>query len=152
MHAHHAELRAAVQCGDSLAGIEQTELIERMLDRVEDSEFRCAELHTHLVDFLHTHAMLPGDSAADLHAQYQYRRAELLGTPELIVVIRIEHDQRMQVAITGVKHVSSLQGKLLRASRDAGQYLAQPLAWDGAVHAEVVGHDAAHCGERCLST
>ena len=113
MDAHHAELGTAVQCRHRFAGVQQPELIERVLDRVEDSQFGRAELHTHLVDLFHTYAVLTGDGAADFHAQYEDSGTELLGTPELVVVIRIEHDEWMQIAIAGMEHIRALQGKLL---------------------------------------
>ena len=79
------------------------------------------------------------------------RGAEAHRPLQLVVVVGVEHDQRMQVAVAGVKHVGTGQPELLGQLGDAVQHLAQPLARNGAVHAEVVGQDAPDRGERALA-
>ena len=64
-----AELGAAVQGGDVLAGVEQAFGIERGLDRMEQGDFVGVELGAHLVDLFTPDAMLAGDAATDRHAQ-----------------------------------------------------------------------------------
>ena len=59
-------------------------------------------------------------------------------------VVGVEQDQRMQVAVAGVEHVRRSAGRTSSPSRAMKlQHLAQALARDGAVHAVVVGRDAA---------
>src|SRR5690606_23236017 len=71
VHVHGPVLGAALQRGHRLAGVEQAELVEHLLDRVEGLQLAGAELHAHLVDLFDAHAVLAGDGAADLDAQLQ---------------------------------------------------------------------------------
>src|SRR5687767_12631207 len=68
MHMPAPELGAAREQRHGLARIEQALGIEGALDGVESLQLGGAELHAHLVDFLHAHAVLPGDGAAHLDA------------------------------------------------------------------------------------
>ena len=79
MHVYAAEFGAAVQTRYRLAWVEQSVWIEGGFDGVELFELGAFELHTHLVDFLHAHAVFAGDGAADRDAQFQNARAEFLG-------------------------------------------------------------------------
>ena len=103
-----------------------------------------AELHAHLVDLLDADAVLAGDGAADLDAQLQDFGGELLGALQLV---------RRCWRRTGSADAGCRRPRGTR-SRSAGrtsspsramqlQHLAQALARDGAVHAVVVGRDAA---------
>lgn len=102
---HGAEFGAPVKRGDGTPRVQQTCPIECGLDRVEAGEFGGRELHAHLVQLLHPDTMLTSDRPPHLHAEPQDLRADVLGKGELRVVIGIESDERMQVAITGVKHI-----------------------------------------------
>jgi hypothetical protein len=88
VHVHAAELRAAVERGHHLAGIQQPVLVERVLDGAESLELARAELDAHLVDLLDADSVLAGDGAADLEAQLQYLAAEFLGARELAGLFR----------------------------------------------------------------
>src|SRR5882724_1820161 len=81
-HAHAAELGAAVQRRDVLAGMEQALGIEGALDALEALDLGRAELHAHLVDLLHAHAVLAGDGAPDLDAFLEHFAREALGAVE----------------------------------------------------------------------
>src|SRR4030066_1914339 len=95
VHVHAAELGAAVQGRYRLAGIEQAVRIECRLDGMELREFGRIELHAHLVDLLHAHAVLAGDGAADLDAQFENLAAEFLGALQLTRFVGIVKNQRM---------------------------------------------------------
>src|SRR5262245_4324963 len=71
-HAHASELGAAVQRGNVLARVEEALRVEGALHALEALDLGGAELHAHLVDLLHAHAVLAGDGAADLDAFLQY--------------------------------------------------------------------------------
>ena len=70
---------SARERGDRLAWIEQALRIEGALDGMENLQFGGAELHAHLVDLFHAHAVLAGDGAADLDAFFQHFGGEFLG-------------------------------------------------------------------------
>lgn len=105
MDMHGTEFGAAMQGRDGLAGIEQPGWIECGLDGMELIQFDAIELDAHLVDLLHADAVLSGDGAANLHAQLQDAATEFLGAFQLARFVAIEQDQRMQIAVAGVKHV-----------------------------------------------
>ena len=69
-------------------------------------------------------AVLAGDGAADLDAQLEDLAAERLGALQLVRVVGVEQDQRMQVAVAGVEHVGAAQAVLLLHLGDARQHLA----------------------------
>ena len=95
--------------------------------------------------------MLAGDGAADFDAQGQDVGAECLGTVKFARLIGIEQNQGMQIAVAGVEHVGAAQAVLHFHRLDADQDLGQLLARDGAVHAVVVGRDAARRREGVLA-
>jgi hypothetical protein len=106
---HRAPLGAAVQFGHGLAGVEQGVGIERGLHVVEARQFRGGELGAHLPDFLQADAVLAGDGAADLDAQFENLAAEGFGPGEFAGLVGVEQDQRMQVAVAGVEYVGDRQ-------------------------------------------
>ena len=121
--------------------------VEYLFYRMEGLKFIGAELYAHLVDLLDAHAVFAGDGAADLDAQFQDRRAVGFGPFVLVAFVRVEHDQRMQVAVAGMEYVGALQVELFRQFVDALEYVRQLFLRDGAVHAVVIRHDASHGGK-----
>ena len=79
VHHHPAELGAAAQLGEDLAGIEQMVGIEGAFDPHLLVEVDLGELHIHQVALLDADAMLAGQHAADAHAQAQDIRAKSFG-------------------------------------------------------------------------
>src|SRR5512134_3978984 len=147
---HPSELGATLQRGDVLAGVEQAGRVERPLDAAEALELRAGELRAHLVDLLDADAVLAGDRAADLDALLEHLAGELLGAMQLVRVVRVEQDQRVQVAVAGVEDVRAAQAVLALQFGDELQHRAEARARNRAVHAVVVGRDAAHRRERGL--
>ena len=76
---------------------------------------------------------------------------KLFGLVEFARLVGVVEDQRMQIAVAGVEDVGDAQAVLLRQLAHAGQHLRQFLARDGAVHAVIVGRDAADRRERRLA-
>ena len=62
---------------------------------------------------------------------------------ELARHVGVVEDQRVQIAVAGMKHVGDAQPILFRQLAHAGEHARQLLARDGAVHAVIVGRDAA---------
>ena len=104
VHPHAAVLGAARERRHRLAGF-SSRAGRRALHRVEQLELGPAELHAHLVDFLHPDAVLAGDGAAHLDTFFQHLGGELLGAMQLVGIVGVEQDQRKQVAVAGVEHV-----------------------------------------------
>src|SRR5690348_11447134 len=82
-----------------LVRVEQPVGIEHCLDATLLLQFLGAELHGHQVTLLHANAVLSGETAAHLHAQLQNVRAEMLCFAKALRIVRVEHDQRMQIAV-----------------------------------------------------
>lgn len=83
------------------------------------------ELHAHLIYFLHSHTVLSSHGSSHLHAQFEYGRAEFLGALHFVRFIRIEQDQRMQVAIARMEHVGATQAELVFHLLDGAQHQAR---------------------------
>ena len=142
MNVHLAVFGAARRGRDALARIEQPGLVEGTLDRKERGTFFGRELHAHRIDLFDAHAVLAGDRTAQFDAQLEYFCTEQFGPLPLRLVVGIEQDQRMQIAVAGMKDVHAAQIVLALHLDDGGQHPAQVLARNGAVHAVVVGRDA----------
>src|SRR5436309_2695082 len=67
------------------------------------------ELHTHRAQLLDAHAVLAGDGAAQAHAGLEDVGAEALAAMQLIGIVGVEEDQRVQVAVAGMEHVDAAQ-------------------------------------------
>ena len=86
--------------------------------------------------------MLARHRAAHGDAGFHDVGTEQLGAVQLVRVVRIEQDQRVQVAVTRVKHVAAAEAILVLHLANRQQDVGQALARDGAVHAHVVRADA----------
>src|SRR3546814_10551746 len=87
--------------------------------------------------------MLAGQHAADLDAELQDVGAEVLRLLQLARLVGVVEDERMQVAVAGVKDVGDAQAVARAELAHALQHQRQARARDGAVHAVVVRRDAA---------
>src|SRR5210317_2125874 len=139
MHVFRVELGAARQCWYGLAGIEQLLRIEALANGMELIALWLCELDAHFTEFFDADAVFTGDGSATLDAQLQNPATQLLGSFEFALVAGIVKNQRVQVAVTGVKHVGHGQTVLLRELPYPGQYRGQRLARDSAVYAVVIG-------------
>src|SRR5690348_5777550 len=102
---HRAQLRAAMQGREYLAGIEQLMLVERAFEAHLLGEVDLVEHRRHQVALFDPDAVLAGQHAADLDAQFQDLGAESLGGLELARLVGIVEDERLQVPVAGVEHV-----------------------------------------------
>jgi hypothetical protein len=92
--------------------------------------------------------MLAGDRAADRDALLQHLGSEELGAVQLVGAVRVEKNERVQVAVAGMEYVRAAQAVLLLHLADESEHFAQALARNGPVHAVVVGRDAPDRRER----
>ena len=141
MHVHVPEFGAAMQPREHLAGIEQALGIEGALEPLLLVEIGLRELHRHQIALLDADAVLAGQYAADLDAAPENIGAEFFGPLELIGIIGVVTDQRMQIAIAGMEYIGHAQ---LVAPRipPCAHHLRQLPARDGTVHAEIIGRHA----------
>ncbi|MNZ97488.1 hypothetical protein D3C78_1167290 [compost metagenome] len=95
--------------------------------------------------------MLARHGAAHGHAGLEDVGTEQLAAVQLVGVVGIEQDQRVQVAVARVEHVGAAQLVLFLHLLDGQQDVGQALARNGRVHAHVVGADAAARGESVLA-
>mmetsp|Transcript_29715 Transcript_29715/g.46395 ORF Transcript_29715/g.46395 Transcript_29715/m.46395 type:complete len:222 (+) Transcript_29715:279-944(+) len=148
---HAAVLGAAVQRRDLLAGVEGAGGVEGGLELQHLRALLGAELHAHGVQLLDTHAVLARHGAAEGHAALQDLGTEQLAALQLVGVVGIEQDQRVQIAVARVEDIGAAQAVLLLHLLDVEQDGGQVLARDGGVHAHVVGADAAARREGVLA-
>src|SRR6185503_13183968 len=133
VHDHAAELGAAAELGEDLAGIEQMIGIERALHAHLLVEIDLRELLAHQVALLDADAMLAGQHAADPNAEPQDVGAELLGTVQFVGIVGVEQDQRMEVAVAGMEDVHDPEAVRLAHPAHLAQHLDQPAARHRAV-------------------
>ena len=146
-----AQFGAAAELGEDLAGIEQMVGIEGALHAHLLVQVDLGELHAHQVALLDSDAMLAGQHAADAHAEPQDIGAEFLGAMQLVGIVGVEQDQRMEIAVTGMEDVDDPQTMLLRHLAHLGQHLDQAAARHRAIEAHIVGRYLADGGERRLA-
>ena len=131
-------------CREHLAGIEQPVGIEGAFQPLLLGQIDLVEHLRHQVALLDAHAVLAGQHAADLDAEAQDVGAERLGPLQLARLVGVVEDQRMQIAVAGVEDVGDAAGRSVSdSSRMRCSTLGSWRARDGAVHAVVVGRDAA---------
>src|SRR6266446_9284584 len=106
---HAAELGAAVQGRKYLAGVEQALGVERTFEPLLLVEIDLAEHFAHQVALLDADAMFAGQHAAEFDADPQDVGAEGLRPLDLAGPVGIVQDQRVQVAVAGMKHVGDTE-------------------------------------------
>src|SRR6266446_1183509 len=98
-----AEFGAAMQLREHLARIEQAVGIERTFQALLMRQIALVEHRSHQVALLDPDPVLAGQDAADLDAQLEDIGAKSLGALDLAGLIGIIEDQRMKVAVAGMK-------------------------------------------------
>ncbi len=137
--------------GTALPGLSRPSGVEGLLHAMEGLQFRGRELHAHLVDLLDADAVLAGDGAADCDAQLQDLGAEGLrrsSSPGSLASYRISGCRLPSPAWNTLQQ---RRPYFCLHAGDGRSTSRQALARDGAVHAVVVGRDAAHRRERGLA-
>ena len=75
---------------------------------MKNTKFIAVKLQAHLVDFLDTNSVLARDGATLFKTERQDFTAKCFCSCQLIAVIRIVKNQRVQIAISGMKYVGDL--------------------------------------------
>ena len=108
---HAAQLGAAAELRKHLAGIEQALGIEGAFQPLLLVEVGLVEHRVHEVALLDADAVLAGQHAADLDAKPEDVGAERLRALEFARLVGVVEDQRMQIAVAGVKHIGARAGR-----------------------------------------
>src|SRR5438105_3567140 len=114
MHVQAAELGAAMQGREHLAGVEQALGVEGAFEPLLLVQIDLGEHRRHQVALLDADAVLAGQHAADLDAELQNVRAEFFGALELTRLVGVVEDERMQIAVAGVEDIGDAQLVVLR--------------------------------------
>src|SRR5438874_1091292 len=149
---HAPELGASVQRRKYLARVEQTLVVERAFEPLLLLEVGLGEHCRHQVALLHADAMLAGEHPAHLDAKPQDVGAELFRTLEFARLVCVIEDERMEIAVAGMKDIGHGKAVAFRQFAHALEHLRQPRPRDGPVHAVVIRRDAADRWERRLAS
>src|SRR5690625_2892480 len=142
LHMHGAKFSTAIQGRNGLAGIEQGMLIKGLLDGKKQIPLGFFKLYAHLIDFFYPDAMLTRNSPAKRNRQLQYFPAKLLGPETLLLTAAIIQDERVQIAIPGMKHIEAAQPVFILHRSDGIEHLTQALARNRAIHAQIIRGNA----------
>ena len=99
----------AANLGHDFGGIQDVLGIEDLLDVLHRTQFIIAKHQPHVSALLTSNAVLAGDGAPRGHAQLHHILAGGMNALDHVRVLRIEQDERMQVAVTCMEHVAYLQ-------------------------------------------
>ncbi len=88
--------------------------------------------------------MLSGNCPASQNAAFENACAHGHGTISLARNIGIEQYQRMEIPICRMEDIGHAQALFLRYPVNLHQYLSQLMAWNGAIHTQIVRGEAAH--------
>ncbi len=100
-----------------MPGLSRAGGIEGAFDAHLLREIDLVEHLAHQIALFDADAMLAGQHAADRDAKPQNIGAERLGPLDVAVVRRVIENQRMQIAVAGMKHIGDAQPMLVRQRR-----------------------------------
>jgi hypothetical protein len=103
MHMQPAQLGAAVQFGEDLAGIEQAVGIEGAFDALLLRQVGLVEHRGHEVALFHADPARP--SARRPQQSFRMSAPKGLGALQLARLVGIVEDQRMEIAVAGMEHI-----------------------------------------------
>ena len=151
-HQHFSVLGTAVKRRYHLAGVEQAVTVKCAFDAKHLLVFFRRELHAHGVEFFHAHPVLACHRAAHRHAGLQNIGTKQLAAVQLVSIVGIKQNQGVQVAVPCMKNIGAAQLVFFLHLGNRQQNICQALAWNGRVHAHVVGADTARCRESVFAT
>ena len=96
--------------------------------------------------------MLAGQHAAHPNTELQDLGTEFLGALELVLLAGIEQDERVEIAVAGVKDIGAGQAIFGREIAHGAEHGREILAGNGAVHAEIVRRYPPDGREGCLAS
>src|SRR5579862_4813903 len=106
---HVPLLDAGGQSRKDFAWIEKSICVKRAFKSLLLRQVRFAEHGRHQFALFQADAMFAGQNAADFDAQLEDRRAESFGTCKFVTLHHVEDDERVKIAIAGVKHVAKAE-------------------------------------------
>src|SRR6185436_5848509 len=109
MNVQAAELGAAVQLRENFSGIEQAFGVERTFDPLLLIEVDLREHYRHQVALLYADTVFAREHAADFDTQLEDLGAEFLGFLQLARNICVIENERMQIAVPGMKNIGDAQ-------------------------------------------
>ena len=83
--------------------------------------------------------MLAGNRSAGTHASFHDLAAGLAHAFQIVAAAKIKTDQRMQIAVAGMKDIGELQIVMRGDAIGFGEHLGQTRAWDHCVLNHDVG-------------
>lgn len=123
MNMETPQFRAAMERWEHFTRIQQPFRIEGALQALLLIEVYGAEHDLHEVALLHADPVLARQHATDGNAELQDVGAKRLGSFKFARLVRIVEDERMQIAVSGMKDVGDPQSILLRHIPHPGQDL-----------------------------
>src|SRR3954451_12705984 len=138
MHMDAAEFGAAMQGRKHFSGIEQALRVEGAFQPLLLVEIDLREHLAHEIALLDPDAVLAGQNAAEFDAAAQNVGAKSFSALHFAGLVGVVKDQRMQIAVAGVKYIGDPQTVFRRKITDARQCFRQFAARNGAVHAEII--------------
>src|ERR1700722_19862330 len=138
MHVHAAEFRAAAKLREYLARIEQAVRVEGAFQPLLLIEVILVEHGVHEIALLDADSVLAGQNAADVNTQPEDLRAKRLRPVEFPRLVGVIENERMKVAVAGVKDVGDPQPEPLLHLFHLLEDATDLLAGDRSVHAIVV--------------
>ena len=106
---HHAEFGAAMQGRENFAWIETPLWIEGAFDALLLIEICFGEHLAHQIAFLDSDAMFTAQHPAHGDAETQNIETQLLGAFDISFLCRIVEDQRVKIAVSGMKDIGDAE-------------------------------------------
>ena len=110
------------------------------------------KLHAHRVDLFDTNTVLAGNGSTELNAGLEYVGTKLFRTVPLIWISTIKQNERMHIAVACMENIQAAQSILLFHFLNAAQEGSNVTPRNRAVHAVVVGCNAACCWKGIFTT
>ena len=104
-----AELGAAMQLREHLAGIEQPVRVEGAFEALLLGEIHLVEHRPHQVAFFDADPMFTSQYATNLHAESQDIGAKFLCPLDFAGLVGVIQNQRMQIAVAGMEHIGDAE-------------------------------------------
>src|SRR5579863_6635339 len=130
MDVQPAQFGAAMQLREDLAGVQQPFGIEGAFEALLMGKIVLVEHRAHQIALLDADPVLASQHPADFDAQPQDVGAEGFGALDLALLVGVVEDERVEVAVAGVKHIGDAEPVPLRKLADASEHLRQPRPRD----------------------
>ena len=137
--------------GKHFAGIGEAERIEGITQAVQAIEFVGVEHRGEVVAFLEADAVFAGDGAAHLDAHVENLSGQDFGPLEGAGFSAVIKNERMEIAVAGMKNVGAADAGGAGHLGDAAQGLAEAAAGHDAVLHDEIGREPADGAEGALA-